>query len=254
MIKATLKSRTADGAAVDYSVVIPAYNEEVYLPSTMAALQDAMETVPYRGEIIVVDNGSTDSTAAVAKRLGAVVVFEPFRQISRARNTGARTARGRFLVFLDGDTILPPPLLQKALDLLAGGSCCGGGSLLEFDRPLSLLAARLVRLWNWLSKKNRLAAGSFLFCLAVAFEATGGFDERTYAGEEIFLSRRLHAWGKKRRLHFTIVHDYPVLTSSRKFYWYSSLQLGLLLLLFTVFPFALRSRFLCSFWYSRPAE
>lgn len=253
MVKATLKRRAADGAAVQYSVVIPTYNEEVCLPVTMTALQNAMAAVPYRGEIIVVDNGSTDSTAAVAERLGAIVVPEPFRQIARARNTGARAARGRFLVFLDGDTILPPPLLQEALALLAGGSCCGGGSLLEFDRPLPLLAAGLVKFWNWLSQKNRLAAGSFLFCLAEGFAATGGFDERTYAGEEISLSRRLLAWGKKRRLHFTIIKNHPVLTSSRKFYWYSSLQLGLLLLLFTVFPFALRSRFLCSFWYSRPA-
>lgn len=253
MVRATLKSRAADGAAVDYSVVIPAYNEEACLPATLAALQCAMEAVPYRGEIIVVDNASTDSTTAVAERFGAAVVSEPFRQIARARNTGARAARGRFLVFLDGDTILPPPLLQKALALLAGGLCCGGGSRLEFDRPLPLLAASLVRFWNWLSQKNRLAAGSFLFCLAEGFAAAGGFDERTYAGEEIFLSRRLQAWGKKQGLHFTIVQDYPVLTSSRKFYWYSSLQLGLLLLLFTFFPFALRSRYLCSFWYSRPA-
>ena len=254
MVKPTLKSRKTGDAAVDYSVVIPAYNEEACLPATMRALQDAMETVPYRGEIIVVDNNSSDSTAAVAEGFGASVVPEPFRQIARARNTGARVARGRFLVFLDGDTILPPPLLQEALNLLAGGSCCGGGALLQFDRPLPLLAASLVRFWNWFSQKSRLAAGSFLFCLATGYEATGGFDERTYAGEEIFLSRRLQAWGKKQRLHFTIVHDYPVLTSSRKFYWYSSLQLGLLLLLFTVFPFALRSRFLCSFWYSRPAS
>jgi glycosyltransferase involved in cell wall biosynthesis len=239
---------------VHYSVIIPAYNEEAFLPDTLAALHLAMETVPYQGEIIVVDNASTDNTAEVARKYGATIVFEPFRQIARARNSGARAAQSGFFVFLDADTILPSPLLKQALTLLESGTCCGGGTLLNFDSQLPFLADRLVKFWNWLSRTNKLAAGSFIFCLAQPFFAIGGFDEKTYAGEEVFFSRRLSGWGKKHNLLFIILEEHPVITSSRKFHWYSSLQIALLLLLFTVFPFALRSRSLCRFWYTRPAK
>jgi glycosyltransferase involved in cell wall biosynthesis len=254
MIHSSLKRQIPQDKDIYYSVIIPAYNEESFLLETLAGLHQAMEAVPYPGEIIVVDNDSSDKTAEVARKYGATIVPEPFRQIAKARNSGARAANGAFLVFLDADTILPPPLLNQALTLLASGTCCGGGTLLNFDSQLPYLADRLVKFWNWLSKTNKLAAGSFIFCLTPGFFAIGGFDEKTFAGEEIFLSRRMSTWGKKHNLLFAILEDHPVITSSRKFQWYSSLQIALLLLLFTIFPFALRSRSLCRFWYTRPAK
>jgi glycosyltransferase involved in cell wall biosynthesis len=254
MVHSTLKSQKLNGRDIYYSIIIPAYNEEAYLPATLAGLLQAMETIPYQGEIIVVDNASTDKTSKLAQKYGTRVIFEPYRQIARARNSGAKAAESDFLIFLDADTILPPPLLEQALELLESKTCCGGGTLLSFDSRLPFLAARLVEFWNWLSKTNKLAAGSFIFCLAQGFFEIGGFDEKTYAGEEVFLSRRLSTWGKKQKLHFTILEDHPVVTSGRKFHWYSSLQIALLLILFTVFPFALRSRTLCRFWYTRPEK
>lgn len=239
---------------IQYSVIIPSYNEELFLPKTLAALQMAMETIPMQGEIIVVDNASIDKTAEIARQYGARIIFEPFRQIARARNTGAGAARGLFLIFLDADTLLPPPLLQQALELLAAGTHCGGGTVLTFDAQLPFVADRLVKLWNWISRAKKLAAGSFIFCLARAFSEISGFDEKTYAAEEVFFSRKLSSWGEKHNLHFTILEQNPVITSGRKFYWYSSLQVTLLLVLFTIFPLALRSRSLCGFWYRRPAK
>ena len=254
MVRTTLKGQMLPEENIRYAVIIPAFNEEALLPATLAALRRAMALLTPRGEIIVVDNGSTDRTAQIALSHGARVVSEPFRQIARARNSGARAAKSEFLIFLDADTILPPLLLQQAISLLAEGTCCGGGTLLNFDTPLPFLADKLVRFWNWLSKTKRLAAGSFIFCLARPFAEIGGFDEKTFAGEELSLSRRLNAWGKKHFMSFTILAEHPVITSGRKFRWYSSLQIVLLLLLFGFFPPALRSRSLCRFWYSRPTE
>lgn len=249
-----LKRQKGQDVLPRYSVIIPAYNEESFLPGTLGHLSLAMATVPYRGEVIVVDNDSSDSTSAIARQYGATVIPEPFRQIARARNTGARAANSGYLVFLDADTILPPALLQQALTLLESGDYCGGGTLLNFDTRLPFLARRLVGFWNWISRTNRLAAGSFIFCLARPFFEIHGFDERAFAGEEVFFSRRLRTWGKKNNQGFIILEEHPVITSSRKFHWYSSLQIVLLLLLFAVFPFAHRSRWLCRFWYTRPAK
>ncbi|MCK4423440.1 MAG: glycosyltransferase, partial [Candidatus Omnitrophica bacterium] len=71
--------------AVDYSVIIPAYNEEKYLPGTLAGLKESMDALPgLCGEIIVVNNNSTDRTAVIAEKSGARVIFEEHRQIARA--------------------------------------------------------------------------------------------------------------------------------------------------------------------------
>jgi glycosyltransferase involved in cell wall biosynthesis len=119
-----------------YSVIIPAFNEEIWLPRTLAALQSAMDAIPLEGEVIVVNNNSTDRTPQIARKYNAHVAFEPVNQISRARNTGARAAKGRFFIFLDADTLVSPALLQAALDYLSSGECGGGGSLVDYDKPL----------------------------------------------------------------------------------------------------------------------
>jgi glycosyltransferase involved in cell wall biosynthesis len=252
MTPAILKTQLSRNNDLSLSIIIPAYNEELLLPATLGSLQKVMDSLPLKGEIIVVDNNSTDNTAQIAKNHGARVVFEPFRQIAKARNRGAAAASGAFLVFLDADTILPSALLQKAIGLLESGEYCGGGSLIGYDSKLPFLANFLVNIWNNLSRSADLAAGSFIFCLARGFEKIGGFDERTFAAEEISFSRRLKNWGRANNLHFTIIREFPVITSGRKFHWYSSLQISFLLFLFMLFPPALRNRKLCSFWYRRP--
>jgi glycosyltransferase involved in cell wall biosynthesis len=248
----TLKSQSTDSTNCLYSVILPAYNEEALLGTTLADLHLAMASVSCKGEIIVVDNNSSDNTKNIARECGARVVFESVRQIAKARNRGARAAQGDYLVFLDADTTLTPELLQSAITLLATGRCCGGGTLLSYDTKLPLLAATLVACWNWISKTCRFAAGSFIFCLARGFKEIGGFDEHIYAGEEVVFSRRMKSWSEKNNMQFTIIDDQAVLTSSRKFVWYSSIRITALLLLFTIFPLGLRYRTLCNFWYRRP--
>ena len=63
MVNPTLKKQTVQEEKISYSVIIPAYNEESFLPGTLAGLKSAMATVQLPGEIIVVDNDSTDNTA-----------------------------------------------------------------------------------------------------------------------------------------------------------------------------------------------
>ena len=74
----------------DFSVVIPAYNEEKLLPFTLAHLNSCLDQLnEYHGEIIVVDNASTDQTIKIALEKGAKVIKESERSIARTRNKGA---------------------------------------------------------------------------------------------------------------------------------------------------------------------
>ncbi len=235
-----------------YSIVIPAYNEESHLPATLASAHAAMRMVSEPGEIVVVDNNSTDRTAAVARENGARVVFEPINQISRARNAGAKAAGGAWLVFLDADTQLPPGLLVRAIENLRSGKIAGGGALMEMDRPLEPRLQRVINGWTWVSRKLQWAAGSFVYCTREGFDAVGGFSQKVYAGEEVFFSHAYTKWAKRQGQRFCIVESPRVLTSARKLEWYSPAQLLGLLVLMTLCPMAVRSKRLCSFWYRRP--
>ena len=238
----------------DYSIIIPAYNEATSLPATLACARDAMSQVAdFSGEIIVTDNGSDDGTAEVARAGGARVVVEPKRQIARARNAGAAIAAGRYLIFVDADTLISPALLGLTLDRLSSGGVCGGGALPRFDRDPGRAAAGVVVLWHWISKTFRWAAGSYVFCPREAFDAVGGFDEAYYATEELHFSRALKRWGKRRGMRMIIL-DEPVTTSARKLDWYSTRELLQITLSCALMPWRLRTLKGCRLWYDRPRK
>ncbi|MBT3289186.1 MAG: glycosyltransferase [Victivallales bacterium] len=241
------------GAAVDYSIIIPAYNEEELLPRTLAALAAAMATTDLAGEIVVTDNNSTDATAAVAAAHGARVVFEPINQISRARNCGAAAALGDFLIFVDADTVVSPELLGAALRALAEGKTCGGGATIATSDRVGKTAARSLAMWNRLAPVFGLAAGCFVFCLREGWEATGGFPTSVYASEELWFSRALRRWGKRRGLRFRVLPE-KVDTSMRKLVWFTPRQVVWRMLSFLLFPWRLRRREACDLWYRRPGE
>lgn len=239
--------------AMEYSVIIPAFNEEQLLPDTLDALAEAMRDAGLPGRVIVVDNNSTDRTAEVAAEHGARVVFEPVNQISRARNAGAAVADTPVLIFLDADTRVSATLLEAALAELAGGSVCGGGSTLVFDRAPPR-AEFMVRAWTRLSKRLRLAAGSFIFCLREGFDAVGGFSESVYASEEIWFSRALKRWGRAHGMDFRILDVAPVVTSARKLEWFSPGRMAAHTLLLAALPFLVRFKAMCGPWYRRPRQ
>lgn len=235
-----------------YSLIIPAWNEAAFIANTLEMAKEAMLGIDqegeYPGEVIVVDNNSNDDTARLAEASGATVVFEPVNQIARARNRGADAASGDVLIFLDADTSCSATLLRHVLDLMATGRVVGGGSTIAPDKPIPPTAMRGIRMWNALARTAGLAAGCFVFCRRDAFDAVGGFSERVYAGEEIFLSRSLKHWGRARRMSFEIITIDPVITSVRKLEWYSPMQLARQAMLVLI-PGAVLSKRMCRTWY-----
>lgn len=232
----------------DYSIIIPAYNEADFLDKTLASVKNAQSYFQNRtGEIIVVDNNSTDQTPQIASDFGCTVVFEPVNQISRARNAGAKAASGKYLIFLDADTVISEHLLGKTLELLDTGKFAGGGTVIDCSGTNLLRVKFLLKLWNFISRFRKLAAGLYLFCLRQAWQDIGGFDETVYISEELIFSKHLKKWSKKHNMKFRIL-NIPVQTSLRKFHWFSypavvaSLAFGL---------FVKRDKDKCRLWYER---
>lgn len=238
---------------MDYSIIVPAYNEEKLLSATLSCLNDIKEqlTKDFSGEIIVVDNNSDDDTAKIAKEHHAGVVFESVNCIAKARNAGVKAAQGEYLIFVDADTIVPVELIRKSLELMKKKEICGGGTIINFDEEKMPLALRFFTwLWHFHIRFFPLAAGSYVFCLKDAWEDIGGFDEKVYASEEIWFSRALRKWGKKRKQPFKVL-DIPVTTSARKMNQYSTLHMLGVIFLIMLFPWGIRSKKMCHIWYER---
>ena len=235
------------------SIIIPAWNEEKLLPETLAAIRaaaaDSLTRARIDWELIVCDNNSTDRTAAVAAEAGAVVVFEPVNQIGRARNTGARAANGEWILFVDADSTPSPELFADLAEALLDPTILGGGSLLHM--PMEQRGARAaLAIWHWVSTRCRYAAGSFLFVRSGAFRGVGGFDTAFFAGEEIFLSKKLKKLGKRNGQHFVILTKHPMPTSPRKLQmhhpWY---HLAWLFKTIVTGGQTLKRRESCTIWY-----
>ena len=193
--------------------MVPAFNEEALLPGSLAAIRDAMIAFD-DAELIVCDNNSTDRTAEIARRAGAKLVFEPVNQIARARNTGASQASGDWLLFVDADSY-PSTELFKATRMAIEEGCLAGGATVTFETADPVIRFWIAA-WNYLSRRARWAAGSFIFCEAAAFGELGGFSHELYAGEEIDLFRRLKRLARERRREIVILDRHPLRTSDRK--------------------------------------
>jgi dolichyl-phosphate beta-glucosyltransferase len=109
------------------SIVIPAYNEAERLPATLTQLGQFLRAEDYCAEVIVVDDGSSDETGAVAERVAATdplvrLVRAPHRGKGAAVRRGMLEARGAARVMCDADLSMPAYELPKLLAPLAAGA------------------------------------------------------------------------------------------------------------------------------------
>lgn len=105
------------GTGSDISVIVPVYNGAPFVAQAIDSIV-AQSCPP--GEIIVVDDGSTDNTADIVQRFGDRVryVYQDNAGSSVARNRGVALSRGDFLAFLDADDLWPPCKLEQQLAIL----------------------------------------------------------------------------------------------------------------------------------------
>jgi rSAM/selenodomain-associated transferase 2 len=188
---------------VRISIIIPALNEAPNLGATIAACRSALVS-----EVIVVDGGSTDDSAAIARRY-ADRVIDGERGRAVQMNAGAAVASGDVLLFLHGDTLLPPGFARAIRDALADETVIGGrfDLALEPSSPLLWLTATLI---NLRSRLSGIATGDqALFVRRRAFDELGGYEPIPLM-EDLALSIAMKRRGGIARLRQRVV------TSSRR--------------------------------------
>lgn len=179
-------------------MVIPARNEAGYVGRALASV--AQQRWPLaRLEVVVVDNGSVDGTAEAVRafmaqepRLAVRLVTEPAPGRARAKNRGARVARGRWLIFLDADSRMAPDLVERVV--ARGGGGCLAGSIAVVADSSDWLDRGFFALME-LGKRLFHIRAQMFYCDRALFERFGGFDERLHLAEDREFLRRLQRAG-----------------------------------------------------------
>lgn len=188
------------------SVIIPTLNESAHI----AALIESLRAESPPPEIIIVDGGSYDNTADIARPLAdKVVVMSPGR--GGQLNAGARLAEGKFVWFLHADSQITPGSIIKIVDLFAENrELLGGAFRLKFNAPdfsLRLIAAAA----NLRSRLfNQPWGDQGIFVRRDSFESLGGFPDWPIL-EDLEFMRRLTRCGETKML------TTPIITSARRY-------------------------------------
>lgn len=177
------------------SVIIPARNAGKTIGETiLATLSQSLPRDMY--EVIVVDDGSSDHTAVIARKSGVKVVPQPPVGIAAARNTGARAAKGDIVVFLDPDCV---PMLDWLAQMLVpfddpGVAAVKGAYVSQEETLVSrLIQAEIDERYRQLEQFESIDVVdgySAAFRRSVFLEA-GGFDLSFASGHDVELSYRL---------------------------------------------------------------
>lgn len=206
-------------AARGVSIVIPAYNEESFLPATLAAANEACAHFSashnFPWEIVVVNNASTDRTEAVALSHGAKVVLHEVRNISSVRNVGIKAASYDLIVMIDADSFLPLDGLVKIWSVMESHQYVGGSlgvKVLTEKVGLKILAP----IFQYLVDLTSGIQGAMFFFWRDAAIEIGGFSEDRLVAEDSVFAISLRRYGVKKNQKFLRLRTVIVGTLDRK--------------------------------------
>jgi glycosyltransferase involved in cell wall biosynthesis len=206
------------------SFVVPAYNEEAYLPACLESILAQTRELGDAVEIIVVNNASTDRTREVALGYAGVrVVDETRKGLTFAREAGFAASTGELIANVDSDSRLTPGWVEKVLKNFAGDAkmVALSGPFIYYDlTPQQLVSVRifyavayLVYAVNrWVLRAGSMVQGGNFVLRREALEKIGGFNTAiSFYGEDTDIARRMNQVG---RVKFTL--DLKMFSSARR--------------------------------------
>ncbi len=204
--------------ALRFSLIIPAYNEQHYLPALLDTVEAACEN--YRGgrngiEVIVADNASTDHTAEIAFARNCRVVREEKRVIAAARNAGAAAAHGEILAFVDADSRIHKNTFNAIEGVVSSGKAIAGATGVHLERmsPGIFMAYMALLPLIWVTGMDT----GVVFCGRNDFMEIGGYDEKKLFAEDVDFLWRLKRLGRSRGRKLIRTTSARAVASTRKF-------------------------------------
>jgi len=202
---------------VTLSVIIPCLDEERYIEK---CLKELTQNQPKQNcEIILVDAGSQDNTLAIAQNFPCQIVQSTKANRGYQMNEGAKVARGKIILFLHADTLVPPTYLSLITDSIRKTE---GFGLFAYDFYPS---SGFLKVNAWFTRKRWGFTGGgdqALFMVRALFEDIGGYKEELEVMEDFDLFARLKSTGVK----WDIIQK-PLRVSSRKYQYNGYLKVQL---------------------------
>ncbi len=246
---------TAEPSTLDFSLIIPAYNEEVLLPRLLETVRVARER--YKGgaeriEVIVADNSSTDRTAEIARSFGCRVAPVEKRRIAAARNGGASIARGDILCFTDADGQIHPETFNVIRESMDTGRYVAGATGVSLERWSLGIACAFVMMMPliWVLGMDT----GVVFTRREDWRAVGGYDEEKRYAEDVQFLWDLKRLGRARGQRLVRPKGAKTIASTRKFDthgdWHHAAMLVKAPFLF-LFSRRTLDEWVDSYWYER---
>ena len=192
------------------SVIIPAYQAEKYIAQAVASVRS--QNWPGEIEIIVIDDGSADNTAAIAESLGVRVIRKAQGGAASARNEGLRAAAGEFILLLDADDMFTPGSVEAMYAAMEQNDADAVFAMAEDFLSPELSDAQKAELKPRAAAYGGVLPGCSLIRRRV-FDTIGLFDDTMKSGETVAWLLKLRDAGIKsvqlpvvtlrRRLHLT---------------------------------------------------
>ena len=197
------------------TLVIPCRDGAEQLPQVLAAVQQ-LAAQPELESVLLIDDGSRDNTAEIARAHGVQVLQGPGRGPAGARNVGWRAATTPYVWFVDADCVVEPQSLNRLLEVVRSDpQVAGVGGSYANMRPHSLLACLIheeivARHRSMSPDVDFLATFNVLYRRDV-LEAVGGFDESLRMAEDADLAFRIRQAGFRLRFepHSRVAHFHP---------------------------------------------
>lgn len=197
---------------VSVTVIVPAFNAAPFVGVTLEALLSQTQTPE---QIILIDDGSTDDTAAIAERMGVHVVQQGRKGPGAARNRGLKLAKTQFVAFCDADDWYVPDKLERAVEMLErlGASCAATDAWVVREDRVEGRKNEPRVIPSVLTLECLLVSNPIVCSTVVArreaVEQAGGFDE----AEDLIASEDYDLW-------LRMANKEPIAYSSRPMTFY----------------------------------
>lgn len=174
----------------DLSIIIPAHNEAEFIQELLESIN---RHISIKKEIIVVDNGSTDSTLTIIEKFNCIIVKMDRKVFpSKARNVGVSKSSGKYLVFLDADVIVTAQWASELQKLIDNTANLGKNFITGASCSVSQSPSWLEKYWFEPLSKNEKSYinGANIITTKDTYDSINGFDELLETGEDVDFSVR----------------------------------------------------------------